>query len=289
MAPPEAGRGTLRTRSLHSGDFAIARLTQHGGAHVELIQEEPGDAYILMVKLRPPHSFELFVGGARRLQVRDEPGQPGSLCLVPREGAVRLALDAPFDMVQFDFPHRALEEWAVAHGAPPPGPLRPPLPGICDPAVAALGSALLPALEQPARASPLFVSHATHALMAQLLHAYGGVAARAMRGGLAPWQEQRAKEQLRAHLDGRISIADVAAACRLSPGHFATAFKRSTGCSPTAWLANQRIDSARSLLKRGGLSLSEVASATGFSDQAHFTRAFTRLVGMPPGAWRRQS
>ncbi len=290
MTLPEGGqgRGALRTRSLHSGDYAITRLTQHGGAHVELVQEQPGDAYILMVKLRPPHSFELFVGGEPRLRVREQAGQPGSLCMVPRDAGVRLALDAPFDMVQFDFPQRALEECAAAHGMPAPGPLRPPPPGTCDPAVAALAGALLPALEKPARASPLFVSHATQALAAHLLHAYGGRAAAVGRGGLAPWQEQRAKEELRAHADGHVRIADVAAECRLSPGHFATAFKRSTGCSPTAWLASQRIDNARALLRRHDLSLSEIASAAGFSDQAHFTRAFARVVGMPPGAWRRQ-
>jgi AraC-like DNA-binding protein len=35
------------------------------------------------------------------------------------------------------------------------------------------------------------------------------------------------------------------------------------------------------------LSLSEIALASGYADQAHFTHSFTRLMGMPPGAWRR--
>lgn len=278
----------MRTRELHSGDYAITRLTQDSGAHVELTQAQPDDAYILMVKLRPPHSFDLFVGGERRLHVRDQAGQPGNLCLVHREGAVRLALDAPFDMVRFAFPQRALERWAADHDVPAPGALKAPPPGIHDPVIAALGSALLPALERPARASPLFVSHLTEALAGHLLHTYGSRRRAGVPGGLAPWQEQRAKEKLRAHPDGQVSIASIAAECRLSPGHFATAFRRSTGRSPTAWLAHQRIDNARALLRRSELTLSEVAAATGFSDQAHFTRAFARVVGMPPGAWRRQ-
>jgi AraC-like DNA-binding protein len=33
--------------------------------------------------------------------------------------------------------------------------------------------------------------------------------------------------------------------------------------------------------------LAEVALATGFADQAHFTRTFSRLAGSSPGAWRR--
>jgi AraC-like DNA-binding protein len=283
MLPADPRRNTV-----HSGDFAITRLRQEHAGHVVFGQDEPDDAYVLMVKLRPPHSCELFVGGERQLRLRDQPALPGSLCLVHRDRSVRLEIDAPFDMVQFSFPQRALEQAAAQGGWPSAGPLRPPAPGTHDPAVAALCTALLPALDKPAHASALSISHATLALGAHLQHAYGTSAAPAIRGGLAPWQERRAKDILRAHLDGSVSIAGIAAECRLSPGHFATSFKRSTGVSPTAWLGHQRIDHARALLRRGELTLSEVASATGFTDQAHFTRAFTRLVGVPPGAWRRQ-
>jgi len=286
--PPYAFARGLRRSTLHSGDYTITRLRQDLDTYAEFAQSESDDAYILMVKLRPPHTYELFVGGERRVHVHEQPGQPGNLCLVYRQASVRLAVEAPFDMVEFAFPRRALEQLAAAPGQRATALLRPPPPGTLDPAVAAVGSALLPALDRPAQASPLFVSHMTLALGAHLLHAYGTGATPPVRGGLAPWQERRAKEILRAHLDGNVRIADIAAECRLSPGHFATSFKRSTGVSPTAWLARQRIDHARALLRRGDLTLSEIAAATGFTDQPHFTRAFSRLVGMSPGAWRRQ-
>jgi AraC-like DNA-binding protein len=41
------------------------------------------------------------------------------------------------------------------------------------------------------------------------------------------------------------------------------------------------------LLQTTELSLADIALACGFAEQSHFTRVFTRLVGMPPGAWRR--
>jgi len=286
--PPRAiARGVQRS-TLHSGDFAITRLRQNAAVPAEFTLDEPADAYVLMVKLLPPHTYDLFIDGEQRAHFREQPGLPGNLCLVHRDSRIRLAVDAPFDMVEFAFPQRALEQSAAGSGQVSAGPLRLPPPGTLDPAVAALGSALLPALEQPAHASLLFLSHMTLALGAHLLHAYGTPATTSVRGGLAPWQERRAKEILRANLDGNVRIADIAAECRLSPGHFATSFKRSTGISPTGWLARQRIEHARGLLRRGELSLSEVAAAAGFTDQAHFTRAFSRLVGVPPGAWRRQ-
>ena len=276
----------LRTRTLRSGDFTITRLTHSSSEHLEFVEDRPEDAYVLSIKMRAPRSFDLLVGGEQQLRVRNEALPQGCLCLLHKEERLHLATDAPFDIVQISFPQRALDQ-AASQQALSPASLKLPPPGIHDPTVAALGNAMLPALDHPAQSSPLFVSSTMQALAAHLLHSYGSKAATDVRGGLAPWQEQRAKDMLAASIAGDISIADVAAACRLSPGHFATAFKRSTGYSPSGWLGHVRIDRARALLKRGQLSLAEVARESGFSDQAHFSRAFARLVGMPPGAWRR--
>jgi AraC-like DNA-binding protein len=42
------------------------------------------------------------------------------------------------------------------------------------------------------------------------------------------------------------------------------------------------------LRQREKASLSVIALACGFADQSHFTRVFTRRVGLSPGAWRRR-
>jgi AraC-like DNA-binding protein len=49
-----------------------------------------------------------------------------------------------------------------------------------------------------------------------------------------------------------------------------------------------RFDAARDLLRQPCCSLVEVSLRLGYSDQAHFTRAFRRWTGVPPGLWRRQ-
>jgi transcriptional regulator GlxA family with amidase domain len=50
-----------------------------------------------------------------------------------------------------------------------------------------------------------------------------------------------------------------------------------------------RIFEAQELLKEGRLSLAEIAIATGFTEQSHFTRVFKEIVGVSPGIWQRQN
>jgi AraC family transcriptional regulator len=107
------------------------------------------------------------------------------------------------------------------------------------------------------------------------------------RGGLAPWQEQRAKEILGADLGGNAKLPDLASACRLSPGHFSLAFKQTVGCPPHQWLLKHRVERAKHLMLTTSLSLSEIALAVGFADQSHFTRVFVQQVKATPAAWRR--
>jgi len=73
----------------------------------------------------------------------------------------------------------------------------------------------------------------------------------------------------------------------LSPGHFAFAFKQSTGVAPHAWLRRQRIDRARALLRDQDVSLTSVAQSVGFATQSAFGVAFKKETRSTPAAWRR--
>ncbi len=106
-------------------------------------------------------------------------------------------------------------------------------------------------------------------------------------GGLAPRQARRALELMSSDLSGRFGLRQAASACRLSVGHFSYAFKQTVGCSPHQWLLARRIALATDLLLHTDQPLSEIALVTGFADQSHFTRVFSRRMGDSPAAWRR--
>jgi AraC family transcriptional regulator len=108
-----------------------------------------------------------------------------------------------------------------------------------------------------------------------------------IRRGLERWQKARIEEMVRARLTGSVKIAELATACQLSPSHFARCFRHSFGTSVRQWLIRLRLDRAKQLLRETKNSISEIALDSGFSDQAAFTRTFSRIEGATPFRWRK--
>ncbi|MBA4045689.1 MAG: hypothetical protein C0510_00095 [Erythrobacter sp.] len=104
---------------------------------------------------------------------------------------------------------------------------------------------------------------------------------------LVPSKLKRVTAFIEANLDKRIGLADLAHAAGLSPNHFLRVFKRATGDTPYQYLRARRLQRACELLSRSSLPLAELALDCGFANQAHFTAAFTRQFGVPPGRYRR--
>jgi AraC-like DNA-binding protein len=83
------------------------------------------------------------------------------------------------------------------------------------------------------------------------------------------------------------SLAELATLTGLSQFSLLRAFRSATGLPPHAYLNQLRVRRARLLLD-DGLPPADVAAATGFADQAHLTRHFKRVVGVPPAAYQRE-
>jgi AraC family transcriptional regulator len=111
---------------------------------------------------------------------------------------------------------------------------------------------------------------------------------RAYRGGLPQARLRRVLEYMQAHLDQELSLAGLAAVAQMSPYYFSRLFKQSTGLSPRQYLLWQWMERAKHLLSDPQRKIAEVSDALGFPHQSHFTATFHTVVGITPGAYRRQ-
>jgi AraC family transcriptional regulator len=246
------------------------------------------DAYMIVIQIRGKNARELWLDGR---PIKTEPLHAGGVVFHDLRQSPQFFFHDPLDSVHYFLRRKTLDTIAEDAGAPRISDLQfTPGVGVMDHVVAELTRLLLPVFDTPDRVSLLFVDYVSLALGSHVAQAYGGMkSVVALRqGGLAAWQERRAKELIIANLEGNLSTGDLARECSLSAGHFARAFRRSTGLSPHQWLVWYRVEKAHGLLRDGAPSLAEIARACGFADQSHFTRAYTRLRGISPGAWRRQ-
>ena len=65
-------------------------------------------------------------------------------------------------------------------------------------------------------------------------------------------------------------------------------FAEMIGQAPMQYLANWRMQVAAALLRNTNATVASVALDVGYDSEAAFARAFKRLVGKPPAAWRRE-
>lgn len=87
--------------------------------------------------------------------------------------------------------------------------------------------------------------------------------------------------------DPQLSLDDWARRHHLAPETLSRGFRKVFATPPAGFRAEARTQDALTLIAKGGFVLAAVASATGFADQAHMTRAITALTGRPPGYWRK--
>jgi AraC family transcriptional regulator len=237
--------------------------------------------------LRDCPNREYWEGG-RRASVYDV--RAGESCLHDLKRVPTALFDKPYHSLVFYLPRAALDAIADEANAPRIRDLSyEPGAGVNDVTISGLGSLLLPALSHPDQANRLFADHVLLAVGVHIAQTYGGMrpVSRPIRGGLAPWQERRAREILRANIKRGVALKEVARECGLSVGYFSHAFHRTLGVAPYKWLTEQRVVLSKEKLRDDRLSLSDVAAECGFSDQSHLTRAFRQTVGVSPGAWRR--
>ena len=86
-----------------------------------------------------------------------------------------------------------------------------------------------------------------------------------------------------------LDVEALARGANMSAGHLSRQFRLAYGESPYAYLMTRRIERAMALLRRGGLTVTEICFAVGCSSLGTFSTRFTELVGEPPSAYRQRA
>lgn len=277
----------LVTRRLSVSQMAVTEIRSDSPVLGPIEPVPIEDAYLVSLMLKSLDHHEVWENGRPCPRHSISVGEFHLRDLKIEQSAL---VEQPHHSLQFYLPRAALNEIADENEARPIGELsyQPGVP-FSDPIVRSLGSCLRSLFERPQEANRLFLDHLTFALGTHLAQTHGDLepSSKLFRGGLTGWQERRAKEYLSANLGSKGSLKEIAAQCGLSIGHFSRSFKETIGIAPHQWLIQRRIEVAKTFLVVPALSLAEVALKCGFADQSHFTRVFTRIVGISPGAWRR--
>jgi AraC family transcriptional regulator len=228
-----------------------------------------------------------FAGEARRV-MRVE---PGAACVLPAGVPFVSRCNEPYHLAILAISPGRLHEAAARR--PGGGTALLPARGVHDPVLGALLRALCGQL----RSGSAGGAHARwllDTLLTWLLHEHGTTAAAYAdpwaAGGLSAATARRVTAYVDAHLDDPgLTVRALATVAGLSAFHFQRCFKQTLGTSPHAYVLERRIARSKGLLTTTEASIGDVSARCGFADQSSFARAFHRITGLTPRAWRKRA
>jgi len=97
---------------------------------------------------------------------------------------------------------------------------------------------------------------------------------------------QPALQYVRRHYGDKLNETEAATRCGMGRYAFSRNFHATFGMTFREYVMRARISEARRMLVEGGISVTEIAFATGFTDGSYFARMFKRYTGSLPSAYR---
>jgi AraC-like DNA-binding protein len=96
-----------------------------------------------------------------------------------------------------------------------------------------------------------------------------------------------ALEYVNKNLSSFITIEELAALCNISVSYFYQRFKKTLGITPNRYILYKRHNKAAEMLMSTDDKFSVIARQTGFYDQFHFSREFSKHFGSSPSIYRK--
>ena len=97
---------------------------------------------------------------------------------------------------------------------------------------------------------------------------------------------RKAKDRIDREFAHPLDVPALAQSAAMSAGHFSRSFKAAFGESPYSYLMTRRIERAKTLLRRGDMSVTDACFAVGCTSLGSFSTRFSELVGESPSAYR---
>ena len=163
------------------------------------------------------------------------------------------------------------------------------VPANSSSAITATAALFLQEASQPREGSLALLSRLAEVLFIEVLRREGkreGCAKGNLRALTDP-QLAQALGLLHESPQKEWTIASVGKAVGLSRSAFAARFTAQVGEAPLEYLARWRMTLAARLLTESGATITEIATRVGYGSDAAFNKAFSRIIGQPPGAFRR--
>ncbi|WP_198321098.1 AraC-like ligand-binding domain-containing protein [Azohydromonas aeria] len=280
IAEPEGFDADMLNRDLAALSLTRFRSSGHGSKRVTRSQRQAArgaEEFFLL-------NLQLAGRGAVRQAGRETWLAPGEFAIYDTRRPYELAYDADYRQAVLRIPRRELLarlggcDALVARAA-----AADTLPGrLLQPMLMALGEDM-PA-SQPGTAGDL-ASALLDVITAGL---------RELRGEAAPSlcpRFERVKAQAMARLqDPSLTLGALAQAAGVSLRSLHQLF-RAQGCTASRWIWQQRLTACERVLRDPAAShrtITQVAFEHGFSDAAHFSRAFQQRYGCSPSEYRRR-
>ncbi|MEL6152067.1 MAG: AraC family transcriptional regulator [Chloroflexota bacterium] len=209
-----------------------------------------------------------------------------------RSGTVTLLLPSHREFFRFTPDANTEHSWLHVHCAIPPQGLLPYMQSL--PRTLRFSTEMIALITRALRLQQSNLSTADMMLKAmalQMLWLYIGEAEQIGQKGSLQQNDliEASLEYIQDHLSEDIRLKDIAHAVAVSENHLIRLFKQHMGTTPIDYLWKRRINHAIDLLQRTGLSIGQIAQASGFKTSYHFSRRIRESTGRTPTEIRSQS
>lgn len=270
---PAAGRVALKSSgALGWQGFGAQMLAISAGRH-----RIPGTAYHRVgVHVGAPVRADCVCDGLRLARIQAE----GDADVVPAglDGAWTDAADCTVLSLRLEDAF-VREVAAQLVRNPDSATIRPRLQ-MRDARLQHLAWALRAELEAGEASDPLYAESIGTALAVRLLDVAEPLEAR--RAVLSPRLATRVTDYIESHLDGRLTLAELAALAEMSVPHFKVLFRGTLGMPVHHYVVRRRVERAKTLLLQGKLNATQVALEVGFAHQSHLAHWMNRVLGVTP-------